>query len=90
MAARKAGELKSLYTFLDSVRGYVGDRGVSSSVAINRARFRMKTGQYEAAIADLEIAARVTPDDVWVRQQLARARALAGRDETAEEHAPEC
>jgi len=76
--ARRAAQLDSLYGYFDAVRGEIGVLGVSSSVALDRARFHLRTGDYHAAIADLELVLRVTPQDEWVRRQLAVAREAVG------------
>ena len=86
-AAEKSRRLDRLYTYLDRIRGEVGTLGVSSTVVMVRARFRMSTGQYAQAIADLKVAERTMPDDPWIHAQLGAAYREVGEHELAERHA---
>lgn len=85
-AAEKARRFRSLYSFVDQERSAVGPLGASSTVAIDRARFRLSTGQYAAAVEDLKLAERATPDDEWIHRQLSIAYGRLGEKELAEIH----
>ncbi len=85
-AAARSAQLPDLYTYLDRIRAEVSNLGVSTTVLIDRARFRMSTGQWTLALEDLRIAERATPDDEWVQRQLARALRELGDAEQAALH----
>lgn len=85
-AAAQSAQLPDLYTYLDRIRAEVGSLGVSTTVLVDRARFRMSTGQWDLALQDLRIAERATPDDEWVQRQLARALRELGDPQQAALH----
>ncbi len=85
-AAARASQLPDLYTYLDRIRAEVGSLGVSTTVLVDRAKFRMGTGQWDLALQDLRIAERAAPDDEWVQRQLARALRELGDAQQAALH----
>ena len=55
----------------DPLRGLVSTLGVSSKITLERGMGRMSAGDYQGAVADLEIAAEQRPRDPWLQLRLA-------------------
>ena len=55
----------------DPLRNAVSTLGVSSKITLERGMGRMSAGDYQGAVADLEIAAEQRPRDPWLQLRLA-------------------